>query len=85
MSEAEVARDFPAVMRKLNGGAEIIIERGDAAVAVLRSAVPARRRISECIARLPANSTATIDPDFARDVDEAIACHREALEPPRWE
>ena len=61
MSEAEVARDFPAVIRKLNGSTEIIIERGDEPVAVLRSVVPARRKISECIARLPANSTATIE------------------------
>jgi hypothetical protein len=34
---------------------------------------------------LPADSTATIDPDFARDVDAAIAAHREALEPPQWD
>ena len=37
------------------------------------------------IALLPADSTATIDPDFAKDVEAAIAAHREPLEPPAWD
>jgi len=34
---------------------------------------------------MPADSTATIDPDFAEDVDAVIAAHREPLEPPAWD
>ena len=34
---------------------------------------------------MPADSTATIDPDFAKDVEAAIAAHREPLEPPAWD
>ena len=44
-----------------------------------------RRKISECIALMPADSTATIDPDFVRDVEAAVAAHREPLEPPAWD
>ena len=41
--------------------------------------------LSECIALMPAGSTATIDPGFAKDVEAAIAAHREPLEPPVWD
>jgi hypothetical protein len=34
---------------------------------------------------MPARSTAAIDPDFAKDVDAAIAGHREPLDPPAWD
>jgi hypothetical protein len=50
-------------------------------VAVIRAAEPVRRRISDCVPLMPAGSTATIDPEFARDVEAAIAAHRESLEP----
>jgi hypothetical protein len=62
--------------RSSNGvesGAEAIVERDAHPVAVIRAAEPVRRKISECIALLPADSTATIDPDFAKDVEAAIA------------
>jgi hypothetical protein len=52
---------------------------------VLRAALPARSKISECIALLSSDSTATIDPDFAEDVEAAIAAHRKSLEPPAWD
>jgi hypothetical protein len=54
-------------------------------VAVIHSPVPPRRSISECIALLPEDSTATIDADFARDVEAAVESHREPLEPPAWD
>jgi hypothetical protein len=54
-------------------------------VAVLRTPAPPRRSIEECIALLPEDSTATIDEDFARDVQEAVAAHREPLNPPAWD
>jgi hypothetical protein len=33
----------------------------------------------------PENSPATIDEDFPRDVEEAVAAHREPLNPPAWD
>jgi hypothetical protein len=66
-------------------GAEVVIERNAQPLAVIRAAEPVRRTISECLALMPADSTATIDPDFAKDVEAAIAAHREPLEPPAWE
>ncbi|MGB2793770.1 MAG: hypothetical protein WBC32_09915 [Candidatus Acidiferrales bacterium] len=62
-----------------------MIEHDARPVAVVRSAEPVRRTISECIALLPEDSTATIDPDFARDVEAAVESHREPLNPPEWE
>ena len=54
-------------------------------MAVIRPARLVRRKISQCTALMPADSTATIDPDFAKDVDAAIAAHREPLESPAWD
>jgi hypothetical protein len=34
---------------------------------------------------MPADSTATIDSDFNKDVEAAIATHREPLEPLDWD
>lgn len=85
ISESDLARDVRSILRRVETGGEIIVERDAQPVAVIRPAEPVRRKISECIALMPAGSTATIDPDFARDVDAAIAAHREPLEPPAWD
>lgn len=85
ISEADLAKDMRSILERVQSGTEVIIERNAQAVAVLRAASPVRRKISECIALLPADSTATIDPDFAKDVEAAIAAHREPLEPPAWD
>jgi antitoxin (DNA-binding transcriptional repressor) of toxin-antitoxin stability system len=69
----------------VRAGAEIIIEDNSEPVAVVHPAQPVGRSISECIALLPENSTATIDPDFARDVEMDIDSHREPLNPPAWD
>ena len=61
------------------------MERHAQPVAVNRAAEPVRRKISLCIAPMLAASTGTIDPDFAKDVEAAIAAHREPLEPPAWD
>jgi hypothetical protein len=70
---------------RVETGAEVIIERDAQPVAVIRAPEPVQRKISECIALMPADSTGTIDPDFAKDVEGAIAAHREALESPAWD
>ncbi len=85
VSEADAARDFAGLLARVRAGAEIVIESDAAPVAVLRTPAPPRRSIEECIALLPEDSTATIDEDFARDVQEAVAAHREPLNPPAWD
>jgi hypothetical protein len=70
ISEAEVASKFALLM---------------ASGRVRKSpAEPARRTISESIALLPVDSTTTIDPYFAKEVEAAIESHREPLNPPAW-
>ena len=85
ISEADAARNFAGLLAQVRAGAEIVIESDAAPVAVLRTATPPRRAIEECIALLPEDSPAIIDEDFARDVQEAVAAHREPLNPPAWD
>ena len=85
ISEGDLAKDIRSILQRVETGAEVIVERDAQPVAVIRPAEPVRRKISECIALLPADSTATIDSDFAKDVEAAIAAHREPLEPPDWD
>ena len=85
MSEAELARDIASVLDRVQSGAEIVIERNAQPVAVLRAAEPKRRKLSEIVASLSEQSTATIDPDFAADVQTFIDRHGEPLHPPEWD
>ncbi|MBS1826870.1 MAG: hypothetical protein JST93_16250 [Acidobacteria bacterium] len=85
VSESDVVRDLDAILLRVQAGVEVVIERDAQPVAVIRAAAPPRRTISECIALMPAESTATIDPEFAQDVEAAITAHREPLEPPAWD
>jgi antitoxin (DNA-binding transcriptional repressor) of toxin-antitoxin stability system len=86
ISEEEAGvTNVAALLAHIRSGAEVIIENGMRPVAVLRPAEPVPRTISECIALLPEDSTATIDPDFARDVAAAVEGHREPLNPPTWD
>lgn len=85
ISEAEAASDFARLLARVRAGAEVVIESGKLPVAVIHAPIPPRRSISECIALLTEDSTATIDADFARDVEAAVESHREPLEPPAWD
>lgn len=85
ISEAEAANDFASLMARVRAGAEVIIERDAQPVAIVHPARPPRRTISECLAMLPEDSTAVVDPDFAKDVEAAIESHREPLDPPAWD
>jgi antitoxin (DNA-binding transcriptional repressor) of toxin-antitoxin stability system len=85
ISEAEAASDFAGLLARVRAGAEIVIENGTMPVAVIHAPTPPRRSIAECIALLPEESTATIDPDFAKDVKAAGESHREPMEPPAWD
>ena len=83
--EADLPADLRSMLKRVGAGAELIIDGETEPVAVIRAAAPIRRKMSECIAMLPADSTATIDADFSRDVEAAIAAHREPLEPNAWD
>lgn len=73
ISEGELAKDVRSILKRVETGSEIIIERDAQPVAIIRPVEPVRRKISECIALMPADSTATIDAGFAEDVEAAIA------------
>ncbi|MGH9455563.1 MAG: hypothetical protein ACRD2O_16505 [Terriglobia bacterium] len=77
ISEAEAPSDFASLLTRVRASAEVVIECDSQPVAVVHPAQPVRRTISECIALLPEDSTATMDPDFAEDVAAAIESHRE--------
>ena len=86
MSEAEVARDLHAVLARVREGVEIVIEQDNRPVAVLRQSKPTGRMISEVVADLKARgSTAVMDCDFARDIDEGIKAQRLPWNPPSWD
>ena len=51
----------------------------------LKDWAPARRTLAECIAMLPEDSTATVDEDFAKDVEAAIQAHREPADASAWD
>lgn len=81
VTESELAQDLQGILRRVETGVEVVVERNSNPTVVIRAALPVRRKISECIARMPAGSPGTIDTDFASDVQAAISAHREALEP----
>ena len=82
MTEAELARNLALVLDRMQSGTEVIIERNDRPVAVLRPTQPSRRKLSDIMAGLPESSMATLDEDFAADVQEFIDRHREPQTPP---
>jgi antitoxin (DNA-binding transcriptional repressor) of toxin-antitoxin stability system len=89
ISEADAARDFAGLMVKVRAGAEVIIGDEACPSAVLRSAVPVSRTISECIelARKHERETGeapVLDADFADDVAEIIR-NRKPWTPPAWD
>jgi antitoxin (DNA-binding transcriptional repressor) of toxin-antitoxin stability system len=86
MTEAEVVKDIAAVLAKVRQGVEVVVEQDHHAIAVIKPSKPKGRMISEVIAELKARgSTAVMDDDFARDVEEAIKAHREPWNPPSWD
>ncbi|MBI2821838.1 MAG: type II toxin-antitoxin system prevent-host-death family antitoxin [Acidobacteria bacterium] len=85
ISEAEATSDFASLLARVRAGDEVVIEHNAQPVAVVQPAQAVGRTISECIALLPEDSTATIDADFAKDVQAVIESHREPLNPPAWD
>lgn len=87
MSEAELARDLHAVLEQVRQGVEVVIEEDDRPIAVLRPTGAGRpgRKIAEVVAELRARGgKATMDEDFARDVELGIRSQN-VWNPPSWE
>lgn len=86
ISEAEASSDFPSLLARVRAGAEVVIERDARPVAIVHPAEPPLRLLSESL-RLARehSSTATLDDDFARDLEVVVNSHREPLHPPAWE
>ena len=87
VSDEEAARDFASLFERVREGAEVVIESNALPVAVMRPAEPAPGRLlseSLCLAR-EHGSTATLDPEFGKDVEAAINSHREPLNPLEWD
>ena len=86
ITEAEVVKDFAAVLEKVRHGAEVIVERDHQPVAVIKFPEFRGRSIDECIALArELGSHATLDEDFAKDLETVIDSHRESLDPPAWD
>jgi antitoxin (DNA-binding transcriptional repressor) of toxin-antitoxin stability system len=85
MTEAEIAGNFALAMEKVRQGIEVVVEHEHQPIAVLKAAEPPRRTIREILALMPNDSTATIDEDFAADVEAVIEAHREPLDSSRWD
>ena len=86
MTEAEVTKDFGAVLEKLQQGAEIVVEQDHKPVAIIRPPKPSGRPILECIASARASgSRATPDEEFAADVEEGIRNRQQPWNPPSWD
>lgn len=85
ISEADAGLDIPGLLARVAAGEEVIIESGSGNFAVVPASTPVWRSAQEILARLPKESSARIDEDFARDVKEAVMAHREPLNPPNWD
>lgn len=85
ITEADLARNTASVLDRVQAGVEVIIDRDAMPVAVLRAARPRRRKLSEIAASLPERSVATLDPDFAADVQDFVDRHREPSNSRDWE
>ena len=86
ISEAEAANDFLSLLARVRAGAEVVIERDAEAVAVIRSAAPHVRLLSESL-RLAKErgSNVTLDGEFSRDLQAVVSSHREPLTPTAWD
>src|SRR6266700_4038137 len=90
ITEAELARDIHAVLAQVQEGVEVIVEQDHRPVAVIKTPQGPGRKINECIALAKAYEeklgfAPVPDPDFVKDMQEAIDAHREPLNLPEWD
>ena len=85
MTEAELVRNIESVLEKVRQGADVVVEQDSRAIAVIKPVKGPGRPIDECIALAKAHgSGATLDEDFAKDLEETIA-NRQPLDTSVWE
>ena len=89
VSEADAVRDIAAILQHVETGMEVVIERDSQPLAVIRTAAPVRRTISDCIAlaeahELESGGSPILDEDFASDVEEIVR-NRKPWNPPAWD
>ncbi|HEY3823085.1 MAG TPA: hypothetical protein VGL82_00935 [Bryobacteraceae bacterium] len=87
ITEAELARDVRGVLKKVEQGSQVIIEQDDhRPVAVIHSLHRSGRPITEILDEArKRNSTAMLDEDFGKDLEEVIASHQQPWQPPSWD
>lgn len=86
ISEADLARNVHSVLERVQQGSEVIVERNDQPVAVIRSPHCSGRPIVDILREArQRNSRVTLDRDFAKDLDDVIANHGQAWNPPSWD
>lgn len=85
ISRTEAVHRFDALIGRASEGDEIVIE--DAFPVVMKRATrPPGRLLSDMIASAEARgSSAVLDKDFGRDLEDVIADNSEPLEPPAWD
>ena len=85
MSESELAENLHAALENVRTGVEVVVEQDHRTVAVIKMPQPPGQPIDECIAIAQARqSHATLDDDFATDLQEIIAS-RQPLDTSEWE
>ncbi|MBV9396645.1 MAG: hypothetical protein JO062_01610 [Bryobacterales bacterium] len=90
ITEAELARDIHAVLEKVEAGAEVVVERENRPVAVMKPASQAPgRTLSESIAiarqrERDRGYAVTLEPEFASDVEEIVR-KRQLWNPAPWD
>ena len=89
ITEAELARDLHAVLEQVRQGAEIVVDRNDQPVAVIKPPQPVRRTLSDLIRLAEQREkergyAVTLDPDYAADV-EVIVRARKPWTPRPWD
>ena len=86
LTETELAQNLHGVLESVQHGTEVIVERDARPVAVILSPRFRGRPIDECIALAKAHgSHATLDDEFAKDLDDLIQSRRDPLSPPEWD
>jgi len=86
LSSTETIRDIANILDRVERGAEVIVEKDKRPVAVIQPAPRPGRMLSECLALAEAHgSTATLDENFGKDLEEIINSHLEPLDASRWD
>lgn len=75
VSVEEATRDLGRVLSHVEGGGTAVIERGSRVIAFVSPATQAPRRIEDCLAIARGLPGTEVDPDFAKDVEEAVRVH----------